>query len=119
MNNYTLQDVKEYLLDLAKNGSSMDYGVCVLLIQEYNFKIDTSVYENYSDWSGYNIYPIKPDNSIQNSIKTKDEASDAYLNLPRWSGEYGKNRREFCLWLASNLQGYFVTQDKYGVYHAN
>ena len=33
-------------------------------------------------------------------------AADAYCNKPLWEGEYGKSRKELCMFLANHLQDF-------------
>ena len=57
--------------------------------------VDFSLYPNFSGDSAYPIPSFRPD-------MTPEEIYDLCHNL--WEGEYGNERRRFCLWVAYKLE---------------
>ena len=109
MNKHNIQDIKQHLLDLASNKEVTKYSVCAELNIKFNYivEVDNSLYPNCS---GDKTFPVKPG---KNSFTSFPEIR-AFYNLPKWEGEYGENRRDYCRWLANNLQGYFTKYNEYG-----
>ena len=104
MNNYTLEDVREYIQDLINGKEVTEDGVCAALEYKFGF-ILIVCNERYKGKP--TAYPVEaPDSNAKNG---KIYNIDAYHTLPKWSGEYGENRKHYCKWLLedNNLQGIF------------
>ena len=100
---YNNQDVVNFLNNLADNGSvdNSEEGVCALLEDAFNvqFNIRESVYESWEHFSGDDSYPVP-------SPHLYIDAEDAFYGLPKWEGEYGKLRRDWCRHLAEYVAQY-------------
>jgi hypothetical protein len=88
---------------LGKGGEPkfLNYGIC------NNVEIKTGVCIDYlpqwktivSKWkyfSGYTMFPI--------TLGAKDQAECCFHVTPKWTGKYGKRRREFARYLAREFQ---------------
>ena len=89
------QDVVDFLNDLAINGSDTNEGVCWLLQDEFDIELSLPqyVYKSWEHFSGSESYPIR-------STDCDLLYGDAFDLLPKWKGEYGKLRRDWCRHLA-------------------
>ena len=98
---YNNQDVVNFLNNLAIHGSDSEHGVCMLLEDTFNvqFNIRESVYESWEHFSGDDSYPIP-------STVLGMTEQQAFHNSPKWEGEYGKLRRDWCRHLAEYVAQY-------------
>lgn len=96
-------------LQLMAIGVNIDrnYGICENLhlfcvehdIPLHGFAFVRFVSPLWPKFSGDIFYPVPFKEWV---------ASDAYCNIPLWEGEYGKSRKELCMFLANQLQDFIL-----------
>lgn len=104
-------------LDTAIEVNPNMYGICGLISDMLDncdvpdalniLAIDrlSFIFTKYPKYSGNRRYPIPAPNTVFSAEIYKGEnASWAFNNLPRWSGEYGKLRMEALDWLIDYLR---------------
>jgi hypothetical protein len=92
----------EYCEDLGKGKIKPQYleaGLCTNFLVKFDeyieYLLDFSTYPNFS---GYPALPIKSPNENVDAVMFYIET------VNKWTGEYGNERKRFCLWVAEELR---------------
>ena len=101
-------EVIKYLRALAKSEDISRYGICDRINLQFGCDTEYKIRKIMMDWpKAVPVEKLKYNSRFpvpHPTLSSVEAYFDANDNGTMWSGEYGHNRRELCLWVADELE---------------